>query len=67
MSDDHNVAHFVHLLRKCLLLYVRTYLLIDKYIQSKTMVQDEKLQILQKFLGTIEYRNYIQKKILHLK
>ena len=61
MSDTNNVAHFFHLLRKCLLLYVRTYLLIDKYIQSKTMTQDEKEQILQKFLGTIEYKNYIQK------
>ena len=62
MSDTNNVAHFFHLLIKCLLLYVRTYLLIDKYIQSKTMTQDEKEQILQKFLGTIEYKNYIQKK-----
>ena len=61
MSGNHNVAHFINLLRKCLLLYVRIYLLIDKYIQSKTMTQDEKDQILQKFLGTIEYRNYIQK------
>lgn len=61
MSDTNNVAHFDNLLRKCLLLYVRTYLLIDKYIQSKIMTQDEKDQILQKFLGTIEYRNYIQK------
>ena len=61
MSGTNNVAHFAHLLRKCLLLYVSTYLLIDKYIQSKTMTQDEKEQILQKFLGTIEYRNYIQK------
>lgn len=61
MSDTNNVAHFFHLLIKCLLLYVSTYLLIDKYILSKTMTQDEKEQILQKFLGTIEYKNYIQK------
>ena len=61
MSGTNNVAHFINLLRKCLLLYVRIYLLIDKYIQSKRMTQDEKDQILQKFLGTIEYRNYIQK------
>lgn len=61
MSDIISVVHFVNLLRKCLLLYVRIYLLIDKYIQSKRMTQDEKDQILQKFLGTIEYRNYIQK------
>ena len=61
MGGTNNVAHFINLLRKCLLLYVRIYLLIDKYIQSKRMTQDEKDQILQKFLGTIEYRNYIQK------
>ena len=61
MSGTNNVAHFINLLRKCLLLYVRIYLLIDKYILNKTMTQDEKEQILQKFLETIEYRNYIQK------
>ena len=61
MSDTNNVAHFINLLRKCLLLYVRTYLLIHKYILSKTMTQDKKEQILQKFLETVEYRNYIQK------
>lgn len=60
MSGTNSAAHFAHLLRKCLLLYVRTYLLIDKYIQSKTMTQDEKEQILQKLLETVEYRNYVQ-------
>ena len=34
MSDIISAAHFVNLLRKCLLLYVMTYLLIDKYIKQ---------------------------------
>ena len=34
MSDTNNVAHFFHLLIKCLLLYMKTYLLIDKYIKQ---------------------------------
>ena len=34
MSGIVMVAHFFHLLKKCLLLYVRIYLLIDKYIKQ---------------------------------